>query len=152
MGKDQKADDFLNEFKNLAMRTSYNDEALVDMLQTSLSEVPSLLEKILQLRTRPEGQKEMLHYQPQTLDEWYMTIGDFDCAWRQAHARKKQIQQQGKPTTYQSHQTRERPPPRQQDYAPPAGPPPNYRSAPAPPQGPAEQYAPHPRRPNQWAP
>ena len=32
MGKDQKADDFLNEFKNLATRTSYNDEALVDML------------------------------------------------------------------------------------------------------------------------
>ena len=94
MNKDQRADEFLTDFKNLADRTGYDDVALVRMLQQSLVMVPSLLEKILQLRKRPEDQEEQGSYRPETLEEWYTTVGDFDRAWRQAHARTQQVKKE----------------------------------------------------------
>ena len=152
MHKDQKADEFLTEFKNLAVRTGYDEEALIDMLQRALIEVPSLLEKVLQLRVFPEeekakGKKKIPGlYRPETLEEWYTTVGDFDRAWHQSHEQTKNMKAQ------ESHRTRKRPAPCQQEYAPPAGPPPGYRQpAPAPRRGPAGSFAPQPRRPNQWA-
>ena len=153
MNKDQRADEFLTDFKNLADRTGYDDVALVRMLQQSLVMVPSLLEKILQLRKRPEDQEEQGSYRPETLEEWYTTVGDFDRAWRQVHARTQQVKKEKEGTSSSSSRPSNNNQARRQDYRPPPGPPPGYRppGPPPPPRGPAGSFAPRPRRPNQWA-
>ena len=153
MNKDQRADEFLTDFKNLADRTGYDDVALVRMLQQSLVMVPSLLEKILQLRKRPEDQEEQGSYRPETLEEWYTTVGDFDRAWRQAHARTQQVKKEKEGTSSSSSRPSNNNQARRQDSRPPPGPPPGYRppGPPPPPRGPAGSFAPRPRRPNQWA-
>ncbi|VDC04530.1 unnamed protein product [Peniophora sp. CBMAI 1063] len=152
MHKNQRADDFLVEFRNLAERTGYDGAALVRMLQQSLIEVPVLLEKVLSLRKRPNGAREQGAYCPETLEEWYATVGDYDRAYRQAHARTLEAKKQNTPSSSASRPNNQQCTP---NYRPPPGPPPNYRPPPGPPpppRGPAGSFALRPRHPNYWAP
>lgn len=94
MESDQRAEEFLTEFKNLAIETGYGDEALIDMLQVAL--IPRITSKILEMRKRPEDvDKDVPNYRPETLDEWYEVAGDLDRSYRLTRQRMTEIKGQG---------------------------------------------------------
>lgn len=143
MSRDEKAEDFLTRWKNLATRTGYDNAALVTMLQNSLVNVPRLLTKILELRKRPDPEDDQGAYRPESLSEWYTTIGDYDRAYRQAQRRQGQVRGQASHAPAQQRQPYQQPrsaPRPQQQYAPPPGPPPGRNFVPRfTPRAPAQQ-------------
>lgn len=149
MSQSEKAEDFLTRWKNVASRTGYDDAALVTMLQNSLVQVPRLLTRILELRKRPKPEDAQGAYRPESLKEWYITVGDFDRAYRQAQRRRDQVRghaAHAPAAPRQQHQQQQpRPAPRYQtQYAPPPGPPPGRNFVPRypPARAPAQNYAP----------
>lgn len=93
MDPDQKAEEFLTEFKNLATETGYGEAALIDMLQIAL--IPRITTKILELRKRPpDVSKDIPNYRPETLDEWYEMAGDLDRSYRLSRQRMNEIKGQ----------------------------------------------------------
>ena len=78
MDPKEHADDFITRWKNVTVRTGYDGVALVCMFQDSLVLVPRLLTKALDLRVRPDGAEDQGGYCPDSIEEWYRTIGDFD--------------------------------------------------------------------------
>ena len=93
MDLDQKAEEFITEFKNLATETGYDDAALVDMFQVAIP--PRITNKILELRKRPKGvSPDIPNYRPETLDEWYELAADYDRSYRQSRQRMNEIKGQ----------------------------------------------------------
>lgn len=93
MESDQKAEEFLTSFKNLASETGYDEAALIDMLQLAL--IPRITSKILELRKRPaDVAKDIPNYRPETLDEWYEMAGDLDRSYRLSRQRMNEIRGQ----------------------------------------------------------
>lgn len=77
-----KASDHVTEFKNLARRTKYNEEALLDLFKDSL---PSrLFSKLAEL---PKNSR------PSTLKEWYQESVEVDRAYHQNKERTKHNKQ-----------------------------------------------------------
>ena len=93
MESDQKAEEFLTEFKNLASETGYDEAALIDMLQIAL--IPRITAEVLRLRIRPKDvEKTVPGYRPETLDEWYEMAGDLDRSYRLTRQRMNEIKGQ----------------------------------------------------------
>lgn len=133
MAQNEKAEDFLTRWKNVASRTGYDDAALVTMLQNSLVQVPRLLTRILELRKRPHKHDEQGAYRPESLQEWYTTVGDFDRAWRQAQRGRDRVRGHAPAVQRQQPQQQQQPraaPRYQTQYAPPPGPPPGRNFVP----------------------
>lgn len=158
MDPKEHAEDFITRWKNVTVRTGYDQVALVRMFQDSLVLVPRLLTKALDLRVRPDGAENQGGYLPDSIEEWYRTIGDFDRSYRQAQQRldfikghtraqaKSSPRSQAGQQQQQQPQQQYRPPPRpyqqqQQYYAPPPGPPPTNNFEP--------RFPPRPFVPNQ---
>ncbi|VDC05822.1 unnamed protein product [Peniophora sp. CBMAI 1063] len=149
----EHADEFIMRWKNVAAHSGYEGTALIRMFQDSLVLVPRLLTKALDLRVCPEGVTDQGGYRPDSIEEWYRTIGDFNRSYRQAQSCLEFIQghtrMQAKPSPHlqagqlqqqqpqQQHCPHPRPPQvQQQYYAPPPGPPPVNNFAP--------RFTPHP--------
>lgn len=84
MDKDQRAEEFLIEFKNLASETGYDDLALIDRLKEAL--VPRLCQKVMELpkRDKEKVKKYMPGYRPEKLSQWYDIVQDFDSSYRES--------------------------------------------------------------------
>lgn len=72
----RSADEYVTEFKELAVRTKYNDAAHVEKFERGLNQ--NLVDKIYALPEMPES-----------LLEWYQWAMKFDRQWRQREARRK---------------------------------------------------------------
>ena len=81
MSKNERAEDFITCWKNVVMRTGFEDAALVDRLQDSLIDIPHLLCTIMCLPERPEDQEEQGPYRPESLKDWYTMLGNYDRAY-----------------------------------------------------------------------
>ena len=149
MSKNERAEDFITRWKNVAMRTGFEDAALVDRLQDALIDIPHLLLTIMRLPERPAGSVEQGPYRPESLKEWFTTLGTYDRAYRQAEMRKQRMKASApqKSSNNHSHQPAQQPrqpAPRQREqyYAPPPGPPPgrNFQQ---------QRFTPRPQAPPQ---
>ncbi|KZV59365.1 hypothetical protein PENSPDRAFT_695206 [Peniophora sp. CONT] len=83
MSKDQKAEEFVIEFMNLASETGYGSIALIDRFKESL--IPRLCRKIMELPKREEGKARGLPgYRPESLDDWCKYAISFDSSYRES--------------------------------------------------------------------